>query len=92
LSFPLLYLLATAAVEISGASKDATPIINSFSVIEENQEYYVYINDGGRARKQKINVGARTASSYEVLDLPIGTEVIVNPFKVRNGEKIRIVD
>lgn len=81
-----------ADVEISGASKDATPIINSFSVIEENQEYYVYINDGGRARKQKIKVGARTANSYEVLDLPVGTEVIVNPFKVRNGEKIRIVD
>ena len=81
-----------ADVEISGASKEATPIINSFSVIEENQEYYVYINDGGRARKQKINVGARTANSYEILDLPVGTEVIVNPFKVRNGEKIRIVD
>lgn len=81
-----------ADVEISGASKDAVPVINSFSVIEENQEYYVYINDDGRARKQKINVGARTANSYEVLDLPIGTEVIVNPFKVRNGERIRIVD
>lgn len=81
-----------ADVEISGASKDAVPIINSFSVIEENGEYYVYINDGGKARKQKIKVGARTANSYEVLDLPVGTEVIVNPFKVRNGEKIRIVD
>lgn len=81
-----------ADVEISGASKDAVPVINSFSVIEENQEYFVYINDEGRARKQKIKVGARTANSYEVLDLPIGTEVVVNPFKVRNGERIRIVD
>lgn len=81
-----------ADVEISGASKDAVPVINSFSVIEENQEYFVYINDEGRARKQKIKVGARTANSYEVLDLSIGTEVVVNPFKVRNGERIRIVD
>ena len=68
------------------------PLINSFSVIEENGEHYVYINENGKAKKQKIKVGARTANSYEVLDLPVGTEVIVNPFKVRNGEKVRIVD
>lgn len=79
-------------VEISGQAKTSVPIVNSFSVIEENGEYYVYINDEGRARKQKVSVGARTSGSYEVLDLPVGTQVIVNPFKVRNGEKVRIVD
>lgn len=77
-------------VEISGQAKNAVPIINSFSVLEENGEYFVYINDEGRARKQKVNIGARTAGAYEVLDLPIGTQVIINPFKVRNGEKIRV--
>ena len=81
-----------ADVEISGQSKSDVPMINSFSVMEENGEYYVFINEKGKAKKQKINVGARTASGYEVTDLPIGTQVIVNPFKVRNGEKIRVVD
>lgn len=81
-----------ADVEISGQAKTAVPVVNSFSVIEEDGEYFVYINDGGRARKQKVNVGARTVNSYEILDLPIGTQVIVNPFKVRNGEKIRVVE
>jgi len=81
-----------ADVEISGQAKTAVPVVNSFSVIEEDGEYFVYINDGGRARKQKINVGARTVNSYEILDLPVGTQVIVNPFKVRNGEKIRVVE
>lgn len=81
-----------ADVEISGQAKSEVPLINSFSVIEENNEHYVYIAENGKAVKQKINVGARTSSSYEVLDLPVGTKVIVNPFKVRNGEKIRIVD
>lgn len=81
-----------ADVEISGQAKTAVPVVNSFSVIEEDGEYFVYINDGGRARKQKVNVGARTVNSYEILDLPVGTQVIVNPFKVRNGEKIRIVE
>lgn len=77
-------------VEISGQAKTAVPVVNSFSVIEENGEYYVYINDEGRARKQKVSVGARTAGSYEILDLPIGTQVVINPFKVRNGERIRV--
>lgn len=81
-----------ADVEISGQAKTAVPVVNSFSVIEEDGEYFVYINDGGRARKQKVNVGARTVKSYEILDLPVGTQVIVNPFKVRNGEKIRVVE
>lgn len=81
-----------ADVEISGQAKTAVPVVNSFSVIEEDGEYFVYINDGGRARKQKVNVGARTVNSYEILDLPVGTHVIVNPFKVRNGEKIRVVE
>lgn len=81
-----------ADVEISGQAKTAVPVVNSFSVIEEDGEYFVYINDGGRARKQKVNVGARTVNSYEILDLPVGTQVIVNPFKVRNGEKIRAVE
>ncbi|MDO5789183.1 MAG: HlyD family efflux transporter periplasmic adaptor subunit [Fusobacterium sp.] len=81
-----------ADVEISGQAKTSVPVVNSFSVIEEDGEYFVYINDGGRARKQKVNVGARTVSSYEILDLPVGTQVVVNPFKVRNGEKIRVVE
>lgn len=81
-----------ADVEISGQAKTAVPVVNSFSVIEEDGEYFVYINDGGRARKQKVNVGARTVNSYEILDLPVGTQIIVNPFKVRNGEKIRVVE
>ncbi len=81
-----------ADVEISGQAKTGVPVVNSFSVIEEDGEYFVYINDGGRARKQKVNVGARTVNSYEILDLPVGTQVIVNPFKVRNGEKIRVVE
>lgn len=81
-----------ADVEISGQAKSAVPLINSFSVMEENGEHFVYIVDGRHARKQKINVGARTSGTYEVMDLPVGTKVIVNPFKVRNGEKVRIVD
>lgn len=81
-----------ADVELSTKPKKDVLLINSFSVIEENGEYYVYIVENGKAKKQKISVGSRSASDYEVLDLPEGTQVIVNPFKVRSGEKVRIVD
>ena len=66
-------------------------MVNSFSVVEDSGEYFVYINDNGRAQKQKVKVGLRDSNGYEVLDLPAGTEIIVNPFKVRNGEKIKVV-
>lgn len=81
-----------ADVEVKGNSKKQGLMVNSFSVIEETGEYYVYINDNGKAQKQKIKVGLRDSNGYEILNLPSGTEIIVNPFKVRNGEKIRVVN
>lgn len=79
-------------VEIAGKVKTDIPVVNSFSVLESEGKYYVYIIENGSAKKQEIKVGGRTVSNYEVLDLPIGTKIVVNPFKVRNGEKVRIVD
>lgn len=81
-----------ADVQVKGNSKKQGLMVNSFSVIEENGDYYVYINDNGKAQKQQIKVGLRDSNGYEILNLPSGTEIIVNPFKVRNGEKIRVVN
>ena len=81
-----------ADVEVKGqATNKMGLMVNSFSVVEDSGEYFVYINDNGRAQKQKVKVGLRDSNGYEVLDLPAGTEIIVNPFKVRNGEKIKVV-
>lgn len=81
-----------ADVQVKGNSKKQGLMVNSFSVIDENGDYYVYINDNGKAQKQQIKVGLRDSNGYEILNLPSGTEIIVNPFKVRNGEKIRVVN
>ena len=81
-----------ADVELSTKPKKDVLMINSFSVIEESGNYYVYVVENGKAKKQKVNIGFKSSNNYEVLDLAEGTEVIVNPFKVRNGEKVRIVD
>ena len=79
-------------VEIAGKVKTNVPVINSFSVIESDGRYYVYIIENGVAKKQEVKVGGRTTSSYEILDLPVGTKVVVNPFKIKNGVKVKVVE
>lgn len=77
-------------VEIAGKSRREVPVVNSFSVLEENGNHYLFIVENGVVKKQEVKVGAKTVSAYEILDLPVGTEIAVNPFKVRNGEKVRV--
>lgn len=81
-----------ADVELSTKPKKDVLMINSFSVIEESGNYYVYVVENGKAKKQKVNIGFKSSNNYEVLDLAEGTEVIVNPFKVKEGLKVKVVD
>lgn len=68
--------------------KDALTV-GSFSVFEEGTTSYIYVVENGIARKRRVSIGSRGMERYEVLDLPEGTEIVLNPFKVRDGEKIR---
>jgi len=77
-------------VEISGVDLSGINVVDAFSVMEEDGKSYVYIVENGKAQKVEIETGIKTLSKYEVLNLPEGTKVIVNPFKVRNGEKVSI--
>ena len=77
-------------VEISGKALNGINVVDAFSVIEENGKNYVYIVENNRARKVEIQTGIKTLSKYEVLNLPEGMEVVVNPFKVRDGEKVMV--
>ncbi|MDP0494124.1 MAG: HlyD family efflux transporter periplasmic adaptor subunit, partial [Fusobacterium sp. JB021] len=81
-----------ADVEISKKAKEDVPIVNNFSVLEEKGRYFVYVIKNGLAKKREIHIGARSLNNYEVLDLPVGTKVIVNPFKVKIGEKVKVVN
>lgn len=78
-------------VEISTKSNRSVATISSFSVIEEEDKRFVYIVDEGKIRKTEVKIGAKTSTDYEVLNLPIGTEVVINPFKVSDGEKVKAV-
>lgn len=78
-------------VEISSESSRSVATVSSFSVIEEGDRSYVYIVDEGKVRKTEVKIGAKTSTDYEVLNLPLGTEVVINPFKVSNGERVKAV-
>lgn len=78
-------------VEIIGSRKSDVILINAFSVLEEAGENYVYIVKDDIVNKVKVNIGERTSSKYEVLNLPVGIEVVVNPFKVKEGQKVSVV-
>jgi len=75
-------------VEIKGIHQKDINTVNSFSVIKENGVNYVYILTGDTVNKIKVDIGAKTHSEYEILNLPAGTEFVVNPFKVKNGQKV----
>lgn len=78
-------------VEITNDSTRNVATVSSFSVIEEGDKNYVYIVDEGKVRKTEVKIGAKTSTDYEVLNLPLGTEVVINPFKVNNGERVKAV-
>lgn len=52
---------------------------------------YIYIVEQGKVKKIELKIGARSKSYNEVLNLPAGTKFIVNPFKVEEGEKVKVV-
>lgn len=80
----------TTDVEISGEYQEGIYTINPFSVIEEEGETYVFVVEDDIAKKTPVDIGIKTMSKYEVLNLPLGTEIVINPFKVRDGQRVTV--
>lgn len=78
-------------IDILGNRMEMITVIDAFSVLEENGRNYVFIVEDGIARKKEVSIGIKTSSKYQILDLPEGVEIVVNPFILRSGDKIRIV-
>lgn len=79
-------------VEVLDSAQDEYLSVKKFSVIEENGKKYIFILNGDKALKREIEVGAQGDSDYEVLNMPEGTKVILNPFVVKDGDKIEVID
>jgi len=77
-------------VEFLGSKKSDILVVDSFSVIQDDGKDYVYVVEDGIVEKKEINTGIKTLSKYEVLNLPEGTSVVMNPFKVKEGEAVKV--
>ncbi|WP_319205504.1 efflux RND transporter periplasmic adaptor subunit [uncultured Ilyobacter sp.] len=76
----------TVSIE-EGKSSDLLTL-NSFSVLEEDGKHFVYVFENGVAKKKFIKTGKVDSFRIEVLDLPEGTPIVVNPFEVYDNKKI----
>ncbi|MGL4402485.1 MAG: efflux RND transporter periplasmic adaptor subunit [Fusobacteriaceae bacterium] len=79
------------SVEISGMENPGAKMADAFSVIDENNETYVYVVENGTVKKVPVQVGVRTSTKYEIMNLPEGTEIIVNAAKVKPGDKVKVI-
>lgn len=75
-------------VEIFSDLKSNTLSIDSFSIFEDKNQPFVFILDNGVAKKTLIDIGFKTKNSAEVLNLPKGTKIIINPFNIMDGQHV----
>lgn len=78
------------SVNIQGGKTDDLLSVNSFSVLGEGGTHYVYVLENGIAKKTLVELGKESNSKVEIMNLPEGTPIIVNPFKVKDGEKVNV--
>lgn len=79
-------------VEIAGNTRDQVKLVDSIAVMEEDGKDYVYVYDGETVKKTLVDIGAKTLSKYEVLNLPEGTEIVLNTFQVQDGDKVEVLE
>lgn len=80
------------SVEVLTNHTDEYLLVKRFSVLDENGEKYLFIVKDGKAIKTKVEVGIQSEEEYEILNLPIGTKIILNPFVVQDGDTIKEID
>lgn len=78
-------------VEIFSQDLRKMPVANSYSILEENEKNYVFQVTEGIAKKVPVEIGERGLSYYEVLSLPVGTEIVLNPFGLADGEEVEVI-
>ncbi|MEG0730130.1 MAG: hypothetical protein RR421_02335, partial [Cetobacterium sp.] len=64
-------------------------LVDSFSVLEENERFFVYMVKDGVIEKVPVEIGAQTNLKYEILNLPVGTKIVINPSRVKSGQRVK---
>ncbi|WP_321328334.1 HlyD family efflux transporter periplasmic adaptor subunit [uncultured Ilyobacter sp.] len=78
-------------VNIKGNEAQRALAVDYFSILEEDGLNYVYVLENGIAKKKLVTLGKKGYSKVEILGLPGSTSIIVNPFKVKDGEPVKSI-
>lgn len=82
-------MFARGRIEL-GAREDAA-VIPVTAVLRDGEASYVFIQEGDKARRVPVRTGLESNGKIEVLDLPVGTPVIVRGQNlVVEGSTIRV--
>ncbi|MGL6098291.1 MAG: efflux RND transporter periplasmic adaptor subunit [Fusobacteriaceae bacterium] len=79
------------SVEISGMENTNAKMADAFSVVEDRDGTYVFVVQDGIVKKVPVKTGLRTSTKFEILDLPEGTKIVVNPTKVKPGDSVKVI-
>ena len=69
--------------------------ISTFSVFDISKDKktgYVYVIEDGKAKKKEVTLGRNIDHQYEILNMPIGTLIIGNPYKLKEGKKVIVIE
>lgn len=79
-------------VEYKGGSAGGISTFSVFDISKDKKSGYVYIVENGVAKKRKVVLGENINHKYEILDMPIGALLIGNPYKLKEGKKVNIIE
>ena len=83
----------TADITIETRHRDNVIVLNRKDIISDGNGYYVYLNDKGTARTQRVKLGVESGVEVEILEgLRPGDELIVQTqMLLEDGMKVKII-
>lgn len=80
-------------IEVIIDEKNDALTIPSFALQEGKRNLYVFIvNDKNIIEKKQVDIGLKTDKKIEVLNLIKGEKVVMNASKIKEGDKVKIVE
>ena len=84
----------TAEIELEVQRKANVFVVQRQQLVRENSQYYLWLADGDKAKRQKVEIGLDNQLEYEIISgLAEGDLVITEGLKsLSEGAKIRIIE
>ncbi len=84
----------TAEIELITLEQPQALVVERTALLKDEHGYYVYLNDGGKARKQSVKIGAQDGTRVQILQglAPGDPLVVEGQFLIKEGSKLNIIE